>query len=350
MYHNLQLEFWFLILLDMADPQIPERYFYHSFPRRSRLSEREIASGLTILELIRDFGLLLTPEIARWEYPHADGTPPRPASMIQRRVSFTELSPSELARHSDEFGHFALEFEIENLKRLGAMPVFYVPRTTGGAGALAETVVMQIIDAMRLTDRIAKVVTILEQAPAEQATIAFTFGMTDNQKIYGLNPMQARETLTGIGHALAPPKMISGFLEGALNFFYPADGRNSEALKYYRQREWRISGNYAIRGEEVMRLPSEAMIARLLTLDDKFFGRAFPPAAEVISNPTIQDASEKRLVDWVYVLPGLEDKRVLEMVRRVIVPDGAVESAEEILKALKNAPPVTRLSELTRSP
>lgn len=42
----------------MSETGVPERYFYHSFPRRSRSTEREIASGLTILELIRDFGLL----------------------------------------------------------------------------------------------------------------------------------------------------------------------------------------------------------------------------------------------------------------------------------------------------
>lgn len=155
---------------------------------------------VVLLELIRDFGLLLTPEIARWEYPHADGTPPRSASMIQRRVSFTELSPAELARHSDEFGHFALEFEIDTLKSLGAMPVFYVPRAVDGADSLADTIVMQIIDAMRLTDRIARVVPILGQASPEQTVIPISFGMSDSQKVYMFNPAQARETLAGISY------------------------------------------------------------------------------------------------------------------------------------------------------
>ena len=310
------------------------------------MSANESASGLKILELIRDFGLILTPEIARWEYPHADGAPPRSAAMIQRRVSFTELSPHELARHSEEFGHFALEFEIDTLKRLGAMPVFYVPRATAGAGSLADTIVMQIIDAMRLTDRIARVTSILEQAPAAQPTVPFTFGMTDNQKVYDLNPAQAKETLQGVGHALTPPKMLSDTLEGALNFFYPADARNNEALKYYRQREWRISGNYAIKGEELMRLPSEAMITRLLDLDGDFFGRVFPPNDQIISNTSIKDVSQKRLVDWMYVLPGLEGKHILELVRRVIVPDGAVEEARKILEPIKEAPAVVSLGHL----
>jgi hypothetical protein len=105
-----------------------ERYFYHSFPRRRKDQRGEVQKGLKILELIRDFGLLLTPERTAWEYPHADGSPPRRMEMVQRRVCFTELSPRELSRHAKEFGHFALEFEVDTLKSLHALPVFYIPR------------------------------------------------------------------------------------------------------------------------------------------------------------------------------------------------------------------------------
>jgi hypothetical protein len=49
----------------MADQRVPKRYLYHSCPRRGRGAE--IAHGLTILELTRDFGLLRMPEIAKWE-------------------------------------------------------------------------------------------------------------------------------------------------------------------------------------------------------------------------------------------------------------------------------------------
>jgi hypothetical protein len=335
-----------LILSGMVESQIPERYFYHSFPRRSRSTEQEITSGLAILRLIRDFGLLLTPEIAHWEYPHADGTPPRSASMLQRRVSFTELGPSELARHSEDFGHFTLEFKIETLKQLGAMPVFYIPRADDGAGSLGNTMVMQIIDAMRLIDRIARVLPSLEQAPA--GPLKVTSGMTDNEKIYSLNPSRAKATLACIGHALAPPDMIRNFLEGTLNLFYPADGRDDEALQYYRQREWRIFSGYAINGTEVMHPPSEDMICRLLELDKCFFDRPFPPNGQVMSNVTIDASSQKRLVDWVYVLPGLGERRILELARRVVVPDEAIAQVKAVLSQLTSPPQIVGLSELAQ--
>jgi len=299
---------------------------------------------------MRDFGLLLTPEIAHWEYPHANGTPPRTADMIQRRASFTELAPQELARHSDEFGHFALEFEADTLKQLGAMPVFYVPRSEKGAGSLADTMVMMIIDAMRLTDRIGKVSPVLDEAvAANRPMVRATFGTTDNTKVFELNPAHSQETLAGIGHALAPSNMLSSFLEAALNYFYPADGRNNEALKYYRQREWRISGNYTINGEEVMCLPSTALIERLIQLDGDFFGRTFPPKELIIANKSIRDSSPKRLADWVYVLPTIGGRHILEFARRIVVPDGAVEQARKVLSLLAHPPPVVGISSLSAS-
>lgn len=60
------------------------RYFYHSFPRPRPADTDQEKKGLRILECIVDFGLVLTPEAVRWEYPHADGSPPRTMNIAQR--------------------------------------------------------------------------------------------------------------------------------------------------------------------------------------------------------------------------------------------------------------------------
>ena len=39
----------------------PERYFYHSFPRRAINTIGEVTKGLTILRFMKEMGLLLTP-------------------------------------------------------------------------------------------------------------------------------------------------------------------------------------------------------------------------------------------------------------------------------------------------
>ena len=54
-----------------------ERFFYHSFPRRGSNTDAEIDKGCKILSLICNAGLLLAPEVVTWQYPHADGSPPR---------------------------------------------------------------------------------------------------------------------------------------------------------------------------------------------------------------------------------------------------------------------------------
>lgn len=107
-----------------------ERFFYHSFPRRGASTAEEIDKGCKILAAIRDFGLLLTPQLIEWKQPTLDEAQPRVFPVLQKRVCFAELNPSELPQHAKKFGRFALEFEIDTVHRLGAVPVFYVPQPT----------------------------------------------------------------------------------------------------------------------------------------------------------------------------------------------------------------------------
>jgi hypothetical protein len=284
-------------------------------------------------------GLVLAPEAVKWEYPHADGSPPRKQEVQQKRVCFTELSSAELPRHADEFGHFALEFEIDVLKGLGAIPVFYIPRQIGAEGevaALGSVFVIQIIDAMILAMRLAGVKKNLDEAPFATGQFPCVFGFTETKlQTFHLDVAEARKFIQAFTYSLTPPDMLQNSLTALLSFFYPADdiGHN-KTLAYYRQREWRIVGNIAVRGEELMRRPTTEFVERLLEIDSEFFGREFPPS------------SGKRLADDIYVFPGIGERRIIEMVRRIIVPDVAVERAKSIVKCVNNPPPVIAFSDL----
>ena len=107
----------------------PERFFYHSFPRPRRAVANQIEKGLKILHSLCRNGLLLVPERVSW----TDPTGTRPGDKVhafQRRISFTELAPCELREHAQTFGPFALEYRIDDLRRLGVLPVIYVPDST----------------------------------------------------------------------------------------------------------------------------------------------------------------------------------------------------------------------------
>jgi hypothetical protein len=317
-----------------------ERFFYHSFPRRGRGTSREVEIGCKMLALMCN-GLVLTPEVVKWEYPHADGAPPRKMEVQQKRVCFTELSPAELPHHADEFGHFALEFEIDVLKGLGAIPVFYIPRQISGGGevaALGSILVIQIIDAMILAMRLAGVKKKLDDAPFATGEFPCTFGFTETKlQTFNLDVAEARKFIQAFTYSLTPPDMLENSLTALLSFFYPADDiERNKTLAYYRQREWRIVGNIAVRGEELMRRPRIEFVERLLEIDPEFFGREFPPS------------SGKRLADDIYVFPGIAEKRIIEMARRIIVPDAAIERAKSIVKCATNPPAVIGFKELLR--
>ena len=113
------------------------RFFYHSFPRpRQGETDSETASrGWAVLQSMRELGLILAPEVVEWQTPVSLGTP-SPTRILQRRICFTELSPQELCEHSTRFGPFALEFETTALRRIGALPVIYMPPSPVGTGPL----------------------------------------------------------------------------------------------------------------------------------------------------------------------------------------------------------------------
>jgi hypothetical protein len=209
-------------------PAVPaERFFYHSFPRRGRSTNAEIEKGCKILNLIGEAGLLLAPEAVKWKHPHADGSPPREQESIQRRICFTELAPDELILHAEEFGHFALEFDIDTLKRMGAMPVFYIPQSVGedgeGVTSLGTTLVIQSIDAMILAMRLAGVTKVLAEAPdVNEGRFDCTFGF-QNLKTFSLDVAETRKSLEGLLYAITPPDMLEHGLTGLLSCFYPAD-------------------------------------------------------------------------------------------------------------------------------
>jgi hypothetical protein len=313
------------------EPDRLERFFYHSFPRRGRSTDSEIEKGCKILSLICDAGLVLAPEVVKWHYPHADGSPPREQQTIQRRICFTELAPDELIEHAKEFGHFAIEFDVQTLKRMGAMPVFYIPQPTEtdkhGVASLGSTLVIQAIDAMILAMRISGVKKILDDPATTQSSLDCTFGF-ENLKTFQLSVPEARNVIDGLTYAITPPDMLEHALSGLLSCFYPADNlRDNKALAYYRQREWRIAWNFSIRGDEVLRRPSDELIGRLLDIDADFFARDFPTAS-----------GTSRLANEALLFPGMMGKRTIEMANRVVVPREALTSAKAIVA--RHAPDV----------
>lgn len=106
-----------------------EKHFYHSFPRvRTGESRAQVIQvGLETLKSIQQIGLVLAPETVVWRQCLENGQD-RTITVGQRRICFTELSRDQVQQHAERFGPFSLEFRIDTLRQLGALPVIYVPQ------------------------------------------------------------------------------------------------------------------------------------------------------------------------------------------------------------------------------
>jgi hypothetical protein len=153
--------------------------------------------------------------------------------------------------------------------------------------------------------------------------------------VFNIDVDELQQNIEGISYATTTPEMRSLALEAVMNLFYFADAddaRENHVLKYYRQREWRIAGNIARMGEELMGRPSSALIDRLLALDAEFFGREVPRQGAIPTNPSLTNIPfGKRLIDWVFVYQGIDERHIIGAARRVIVPRESMEAAKDIL-------------------
>ena len=318
-----------------------DRFFYHSFPRprEGENAEQRIDKGCRILSSIRDFGLLLMPEQIEWHQPLSGGSPPRIFSVLQKRVSFTELRPDELPIHAEIFGQFALEFETGVLTRLGAVPVFYIPEPTayGSDGnALGTALLATLADARAIIDRLAALNTVFQGSQPVNNPLDFSVGFTGSPNEMGhyrINTDEAKNVLQAIGHGVTPWEPLNAGITALLSFFYHADNpRMDERLGYYRQREWRIACPFAINGISVMHAPTSEEKKRFVEISPSFYGG-------VIKG----DSGPIQALEVALVYPGLGGKGIIEMVRRVIAPAEAVGSVKDILKSLAHPPEVVSI-------
>lgn len=324
------------------------RFFYHSFPRsRQNETPNETASrGWAILQSIKKMGLVLAPEIVEWYTPVSLGTP-EPIQILQRRICFTELSPLELSRHSTRFGPFALEFETTALRRIGALPVIYMPQALSEQDPLAllGPIIVGHLGQIRGTlERLNRLNQLDDQAfvhrlgansIAEDCVVNLNNGDESRGILQASQvPLKAiRDLLNFIGFETAPFNAMAGVASITQALFYPTDDDHHEQeLGYYRQREWRITADYSINESPRGRSLEDEEKRGLLELDKPFWG-----GNTHASKPTLR-------VDEALGLVQPTPAELLGNVTRIIVPDHFVFQARQVFGGR-----VTAISQLGRS-
>jgi len=311
----------------------PQRFFYHSFPRRRGPEETyEVEKGLAILRLMKKMGLLLTPENIQWPDVSSDGSPSGPWTIVQIRCCFTELGPTELPQHAEVFGHFAIEFEIQVLPRLGAIPVFYLPRTPiGGAEALATEFVACIGNTQILLDRLLELEELVRINSNKHKRLVIIKNRVTRETRSSVEG--AEDLLKSLTEGIQPPARLNAVLRALSGYFYPIDDLDyTSLLGYYRQREWRILGN--MKPTRPLKMDERES---LLQLDPEFFKEKL----------TFGTGTHPR-VDQCKVFQELDGKPIIGYARRVIVPAVALARAKEIVNEPSD-PPLTDLESMASS-
>lgn len=301
----------------MAQP----RYFYHSFPR-PRAREDTTDRGIKILECLVKVGLVLAPEIVRWNQPLSDGNF-REHHTVQQRICFTELSARELRPHAERFGPFAIEWNIGSLRRLGAIPVFYIPQTLShqpGLSAIGISLVVQMFDCQYIIDNLANV-----KSASETTTATITLRNKDDNgtivQSYNVATATLKEIVSFLSYRCAPFEMMRDTLGGVSRLFYPTDNLvHDKLLDYYRQREWRLIGFMSKNGQAVSRKAEGDEAEHIRRTSPEFWDREITGGRYRFNR-----------ISEALVYSAFDDQHVLATARRIIVPHSAVKRTKEIL-------------------
>jgi hypothetical protein len=309
----------------MPRADVPETYFYHSFPRKFFGKTEEITKGLAILESVIESGLLLTPETWEAREQLAEGGLSLPLHVEQKRICFTELSPNYLKEHSSVFGHFALEFGIIELRQLGAIPVFYIP--SDERSEYLEGV------GTALLNRLGDIQVFFENLEKFEEYLTNISQSNKSNKLKlsprGRPPIKQLECTVGAAEELIGgfkrPGISYGLYIGAVQFlggfFYKTENfKYNDLLDYYRQREWRITANMEKDGIKVDRPLKDTEKTRLLEIDESFFGKEREFRTGVY-----------RIVDQCKLFSEFKDRHVLDFANRIIVPKRALKDARSLI-------------------
>lgn len=312
------------------------RRFFHSFPRPhpNESQDATLHKGLSILSAMRQHGLVLAPEVVIWKgLPNANDA--GPFRILQRRISFTELSPTELPAHCSRFGPLALSVDISALREAGALPVIYIPQSINTSvlstigtfcvfGAFHTRYVLEQLNALKLLSDREHIHEQFERPVDADYTLNLinTAPTGEVAARYDIPASLVRDVFSYVGYRNIPFDHSAGLLQVFLNMFYPTDNTYSgDVLGYYRQREWRfVAGDFHINGQPIGRPLAESAINDLNSIDRRFWTTNL----DVNGSPV-----ERSKLALVY--KPTSDWDIFKIVNAIFAPKSAVKKVRSIM-------------------
>ena len=318
-----------------CETRMVDRYFFHSFPRPkdTETTNQTFERGLKILSFMKNAGVVLAPEIVEWKDVPAITGNAEYLSLLQRRVSFTELSLNELPLHSKQFGPIAIAFNIGRLRGAGALPVIYVPQLVdrNPLSAFSTLIVRGAFHTRAVLQQLHTLGQLAEQTLNMSANpltpIVLDLHNTDPT---GQLPKQqfivpsnyAHALMTYVGFRNIPFDHSVAILDVALEMFYPTDNAHTgDLLGYYRQREWRfLGGDLAFNNRPIARKLTDQEQQKLTAIDPGFWQK------ELEVNHTRQSRAS-----LAQVYEPNENWNFFDMIEAIFVPRKSIDAVRDVV-------------------
>jgi hypothetical protein len=302
---------------------------YHSFPRRG---VDDVGRGLRVLRSILCSGILLTPEVNefRGEPDEVTRVIGSPLLVVQQRFCLTCLHRSELSDHAQLFGMFHLRFDFDAIRRLGAVPVIYVPQPSPTVGASNLPMVgTAIVHRLKEAQDLLHDLNTLQQEARRGPFVRVSRVNAGTHRDLRSSDVQ------WLVESLLPTRPVIQ-LEAAVRTFasmfqsiartrhaidHQATATTSRRDDYYRQREWRLLGGITDLGVPLDRplLPREA--SAIVATDPDFF-----EATRDYPNGRTSVVEQCRLISAVAGAP------VHHSISELIVPRSAVPVVRQLVE------------------
>ncbi len=265
------------------------QYLYHSFQRRD--AGKDNSRSLAVLRSILTHGILITPEIIDWRTSDGEGF-----QVAQKRLCLTSLEEGELGVHTKLFGPITLGFQRGLVEEIGAVPVFYVPRSLGAGRKKRNLGGFQL-------ERLYQTLHVVGHARKVGSKVNFG-GRTVNLQD------------------------IENFIRYLTTQFYPIEDVEGDRDRFYlAQKEWRIQGNLIFEGEPLSRRLTDVEAEQIRGLDAEFFDwkQQFPTGIY-------------RRIEQCMLMPRVGKLLVGEAIARVVAPSELLGEVENIFQAFDLAP------------
>jgi hypothetical protein len=242
------------------------------------------------------------------------------------------LHETEIAKHAEQFGPFAFELDTDAARRLGAMPVIYIPQPVGhDRSRYFDELGLQVIEHLSEIQQVLEFLAYLERTACGTHSGQWIVQRAPDRPRVELEAGVLNDLILNLRNHIQFTD-LAGTIKGIASLFYQTDNDYAlrPQLEYYRQREWRIVSDLVGDVGRNSRPLTDVEATEVVKANPKFFNGIVP-----------WTNGHHRRIELCQVLQ-LQPRAWPMLVRRILVP-------RHLLREVRSMSSVTQLQTLVQA-